>query len=338
LPASDKHFLGMLGMHGTYEANLAMHDCDLMLNIGARFDDRVTGRISGFSPRSQKIHIDIDPSSVNKNVSVDLAVIGDATIILEMLLAEMKAQSFVSHKASLKKWWEQIEGWQKRDCLGFEQGNDVIKPQHAIKRLCEMTRDHDTYVTTEVGQHQMWAAQYYDFEKPNRWMTSGGLGTMGYGLPSALGVQVAHPNSLVIDIAGEASFMMNMQELSTLAQYNLPVKMFIINNEWMGMVRQWQELIHGGRYSESYSASLPNFVKLAETFGMVGLVAKKPDDLDGVIAEMLATPGPVIADICVAKEENCFPMIPSGAAHNEMLLGPADQAEKPISEEGMVLV
>ena len=315
-----------------------MHDCDLMLNIGARFDDRVTGRISGFSPRSQKIHIDIDPSSVNKNVNVDLAVIGDATIILEMLLAEMKAQSFVSHKASLKKWWKQIEGWQNRDCLGFEQGKDVIKPQHAIKRLCEMTRDHDTYVTTEVGQHQMWAAQYYNFEKPNRWMTSGGLGTMGYGLPSALGVQVAHPNSLVIDIAGEASFMMNMQELSTLAQYNLPVKMFIINNEWMGMVRQWQELIHGGRYSESYSASLPNFIKLAETFGMVGLVAKKPDDLDGVIAEMLATPGPVIADICVAKEENCFPMIPSGAAHNEMLLGPADQAEKPISEEGMVLV
>ncbi len=338
LPASDKHFLGMLGMHGTYEANWAMHDCDLMLNIAARFDDRVTGRISGFSPKSKKIHIDIDPSSVNKNVNVDLAVIGDATIVLEMLIAEMKAQSFIPHKASLKKWWKQIESWQNRDCLGFEQGADVIKPQHAIKRLCEMTRDHDTYVTTEVGQHQMWAAQYYDFEQPNRWMTSGGLGTMGYGLPSALGVQVAHPNSLVIDIAGEASFMMNMQELSTLAQYNLPVKMFIINNEWMGMVRQWQELIHGGRYSESYSASLPNFIKLADTFGMVGLVAKKPDDLDGVIAEMLATPGPVIADICVAKEENCFPMIPSGAAHNEMLLGPADQAEKPISEEGMVLV
>ena len=338
LPASDKHFLGMLGMHGTYEANLAMHGCDLMLNLGARFDDRVTGLISGFAPNSQKIHCDIDPSSVNKNVAVDLAVIGDATLILEALLAEMKKRKFTPHKTSLDKWWAQIETWRKRDCLRFNQTGSIIKPQYAIKRLCQMTAGTETYVTTEVGQHQMWAAQYFDFELPNRWMTSGGLGTMGYGLPSALGVQVAHPGATVIDIAGEASFMMNMQELSTLSQYNLPVKMFIINNEWMGMVRQWQELIHGGRYSESYSASLPDFRKLADTFGMTGLVAEDAKDLDDVITEMLETPGPVIADIHVAKEENCFPMIPSGAAHNDMLLGPEDQAEKPVSEEGMVLV
>jgi len=338
LSASNKHFLGMLGMHGTYEANLAMHGCDLMLNLGARFDDRVTGLISGFAPHSTKIHCDIDPSSINKNVAVDLAVIGDATRILEALLAEMKARKFKPHKTSLGKWWAQIEQWRKRDCLKFSQAGSIIKPQHAIKRLCEMTNGRDVYVTTEVGQHQMWAAQYFDFHLPNRWMTSGGLGTMGYGLPAALGVQVAHPDATVIDIAGEASFMMNMQELSTLSQYNLPVKIFIINNEWMGMVRQWQELIHGGRYSESYSASLPDFVKLADTFNMTGLVAQTADDLDSVITQMLETPGPVIADIRVAKEENCFPMIPSGAAHNDMLLGPEDQAEKPVSEEGMVLV
>ena len=338
LSASNRHFLGMLGMHGTYEANLTMHGCDLMLNLGARFDDRVTGLLSGFSPNSQKIHCDIDPSSVNKNVAVDLAVIGDATMILEALLAELRKRKFTPHRTSLDKWWAQIESWRKRDCLRFSQTGDIIKPQHAIKRLCEMTAGSDVYVTTEVGQHQMWAAQYFDFHLPNRWMTSGGLGTMGYGLPAALGVQVAHPGATVIDIAGEASFMMNMQELSTLAQYNLPVKMFIINNEWMGMVRQWQELIHGGRYSESYSASLPDFRKLADTFGMTGVVAQDADDLDAVITEMLETPGPVIADIRVAKEENCFPMIPSGAAHNDMLLGPEDQAEKPVSEEGMVLV
>jgi len=338
LSASNKHFLGMLGMHGTYEANLTMHGCDLMLNLCARFDDRVTGLLSGFSPNSQKIHCDIDPSSVNKNVAVDLAVIGDATLILEALLAELKKRKFTPHKTSLDKWWAQIEGWRKRDCLRFNQTGNIIKPQHAIKRLCEMTSESDVYVTTEVGQHQMWAAQYFDFHLPNRWMTSGGLGTMGYGLPAALGVQVAHPGATVIDIAGEASFMMNMQELSTLAQYNLPVKMFIINNEWMGMVRQWQELIHGGRYSESYSASLPDFCKLADTFGMTGVVAQDAADLDSVITEMLETPGPVIADIRVTKDENCFPMIPSGAAHNDMLLGPEDQAEKPVSEEGMVLV
>ena len=338
LSANDPRFLGMLGMHGTYEANLAMHGCDTMLNLGARFDDRVTGLLSGFSPNSTKIHCDIDPSSVNKNVRVDLAVIGDATKILEALIAEMKSRKFTPHKPSLDKWWAQIEAWRGRECLKFNQTGEIIKPQHAIKRLCEMTSDRDVYITTEVGQHQMWAAQYFDFHLPNRWMTSGGLGTMGYGLPAALGVQVGHNNATVIDIAGEASFMMNMQELSTLAQYNLPVKMFIINNEWMGMVRQWQELIHGGRYSESYSASLPDFVKLAETFNMKGLVAQKADDLDSVITEMLETPGPVIADIRVAKEENCFPMIPSGATHNDMLLGPEDQAEKPVSEEGMVLV
>ena len=338
LSASDPRFLGMLGMHGTYEANLAMHGCDTMLNLGARFDDRVTGLLTGFSPNSTKIHCDIDPSSVNKNVQVDLAVIGDATRILEALIAEMKSRKFTPHKPSLDKWWAQIETWRRRECLKFNQAGDIIKPQHAIKRLCEMTCDRNVYITTEVGQHQMWAAQYFDFHLPNRWMTSGGLGTMGYGLPAALGVQVGHGDATVIDIAGEASFMMNMQELSTLAQYNLPVKMFIINNEWMGMVRQWQELIHGGRYSESYSASLPDFVKLAETFNMKGLVAQKADDLDGVITEMLETPGPVIADIRVAKEENCFPMIPSGATHNDMLLGPEDQAEKPVSEEGMVLV
>ena len=337
LDADDKHFLGMLGMHGTYEANLAMYNCDFMLNIGARFDDRVTGRLSDFSPGSVKVHGDIDPSSINKNVRVDLGIVGDAGEIIDALLAEMKAQSFEPQKAALDKWWKQIEGWRERQCLAYRQSDKIIKPQHAIKRLYEITKGSDVYVTTEVGQHQMWAAQYFQFHQPNRWMTSGGLGTMGYGLPAAMGVQVAHPEATVIDIAGEASFMMNMQELSTLAQYRLPVKMFIINNEWMGMVRQWQQLIHGGRYSESYSASLPDFVKLADTFGMTGLVAENVDDLDGVIQQMLATDGPVIADIRVAKEENCFPMIPSGAAHCDMILGP-DDTEDAISEEGKVLV
>ena len=337
LDADDRHFLGMLGMHGTYEANLAMYNCDFMLNIGARFDDRVTGRLSDFSPGSVKVHADIDPSSINKNVRVDLGIVGDAGEILDALLAEMKAQSFEPHKASLDKWWKQIDGWKERQCLAYRQNDTIIKPQHAIKRLYELTKGSDVYVTTEVGQHQMWAAQYFQFHQPNRWMTSGGLGTMGYGLPAAMGVQVAHPEATVIDIAGEASFMMNMQELSTLAQYRLPVKMFIINNEWMGMVRQWQQLIHGGRYSESYSASLPDFVKLADTFGMTGLVAESTDNLDDVIHQMLATDGPVIADIRVAKEENCFPMIPSGAAHCDMILGP-DDTEDAISEEGKVLV
>ena len=338
LPASDKHFLGMLGMHGTYEANLAMYHCDVMLNIGARFDDRVTGRTSDFSPHSKRIHIDIDPSSINKNINVDLAVVGDAERATTMLMKELKAIRFKPDRAALDKWWATISNWRKIDCLAFEQSGKVIKPQHAIKRLWEKTRKRkDVFITTEVGQHQMWAAQYFNFEEPNRWMTSGGLGTMGYGLPAAMGAQIGNPKGLVIDIAGEASFMMNMQELSTLAQYNLPVKTFIINNEWMGMVRQWQELIHGGRYSESYSDALPDFTALAEAFGMKGLRAETVDDLDGVIDEMLREPGPVVADIRVAKEENCFPMIPSGAAHNEMLLGPKDKAAT-VSGEGMALV
>ncbi len=336
--ADDRHFLGMLGMHGTYQANLAMHNCDLMLNFGARFDDRVTGRLSDFAPFSKKVHADIDPSSINKVVNVDLGIIGDVGEILNSLLEEMDAQSFRRDEKAMSRWWEQIESWRARDCLAFEETGTIIKPQKSIQRLYEITKGTDIYVTTEVGQHQMWAAQYFGFHQPNRWMTSGGLGTMGYGLPAAVGVQIAHPEATVIDISGEASFLMNMQELSTISQYNLPLKIFILNNEWMGMVRQWQELNHGKRYSESYSASLPDFVKLAETFGMLGLRASSADELDNVIAEMLATDGPVIADIRVEKEENCFPMIPSGAAHHEMLLGPEDKASKAVSEEGKVLV
>ena len=337
-PASDPQCLGMLGMHGLYEANLAMHDCDVMINVGARFDDRVTGRLADFSPGSKKIHIDIDPSSVNKNVPVDVPLIGDAGEVLGQLLRAWKARDPRPDAAALAKWWKQIDAWRARDCLNFADSETSIKPQRAIKRLYEKTLGRDVYITTEVGQHQMWAAQYFRFEEPNRWMTSGGLGTMGYGLPAAIGVQVAHPGSLVIDIAGEASFLMNIQELSTAVQYNLPVKAFIINNQWMGMVRQWQELLHGGRYSESYTAALPDFVKLAEACQWTGLRATRPDELDDVIDAMIATDGPAIADIVVEKEENCFPMIPSGAAHNEMLLGPDEKAEAPVSEEGMVLV
>ena len=338
LPATDPNFLGMLGMHGTYEANLTMYHCDVMLNIGARFDDRVTGRTNAFSPGSTKIHIDIDPSSINKNIQVDLPIIGDAGRVMELLIEELKAMKFKPDTAALGEWWGKINSWKAINCLGFDQSGEIIKPQYAIHRLWEKTQNIDAYVTTEVGQHQMWAAQYYRFENPNRWMTSGGLGTMGYGLPAAMGVQIGNPEKLVIDIAGEASFMMNMQEMSTLKQYRLPVKMFIINNEWMGMVRQWQQLNHGSRYSESYSDSLPDFMKLAESFGLKGLCAQSVDDLDGVIDEMIAHDGPVLADIRVAKEENCFPMIPSGAAHNEMLLGPQDKAASATSEEGLALV
>jgi acetolactate synthase-1/2/3 large subunit len=337
-PASDKQFLGMLGMHGTYEANLAMHDCDVMINIGARFDDRVTGRLADFSPGSKKIHVDVDPSSINKNVAVDLPIVGDAAHVLEDMLKIWKARQYRIDRKALAEWWEQIEAWKAVDCLKYKASDKVIKPQYALERLREHLTGKDFYITTEVGQHQMWAAQFLKFDEPKRWMTSGGLGTMGYGLPAAMGVQVAHPDSLVIDVAGEASFLMNIQEMSTIAQYRLPVKSFILNNQYMGMVRQWQELLHGGRYSESYMDSLPDFVKLAEAFGAVGLRATKPSEVDDLIEEMLKVDKPVIADVLVDKEENCFPMIPSGSAHNEMLLGPADQSEKPISEEGMVLV
>ncbi len=337
-PGSDPQFLGMLGMHGTYEANLAMYNCDVMINIGARFDDRVTGRLDEFSPRSKKIHVDIDASSINKNVMVDLPIVGDAGSVLEDLLAAWQARKLELDQKALKAWWKKIDEWRARDCLKFEQKGQEIKPQHAIKRLYELTKDRSPFITTEVGQHQMWAAQYFKFEKPNHWMTSGGLGTMGYGMPAALGVQRAHPDALVIDVAGEASIQMNIQELSCISQYNLPVKVFIVNNQWMGMVRQWQELLHGGRYSESYTASLPDFVKLAESFHAVGIRCEKADELDDKIMEMIETPRPVVFDCLVTKEENCFPMIPSGAAHYEMLLGPEDKVGKPVSEEGMVLV
>jgi len=338
-PAADPHFVGMVGMHGTYEANMAMHDCDLMIAVGSRFDDRVTGRLNAFSPGSKKIHIDIDPSSINKNVRVDLPIIGDVGEAVSAILAAWPEGSPRTDRAERAAWWRTIEGWRARDCLRYDKSrNDLIKPQYAIERLYAATRERDVYITTEVGQHQMWAAQFFKFEEPYHWMTSGGLGTMGYGLPAAIGVQIAHPEALVIDIAGEASILMNIQEMSTAAQYRLPVKVFILNNQYMGMVRQWQELLHGGRYSESYTAALPDFVKLAEAFGAVGLRVERPADLDAAIGEMLAVDRAVIFDVVVDQAENCFPMIPSGAAHNEMLLGPEDEAKKPVSEEGMVLV
>tara|TARA_B100000686_G_scaffold351565_1_gene450713 strand:+ start:47 stop:1807 length:1761 start_codon:yes stop_codon:yes gene_type:complete len=338
-PGNDPQFLGMLGMHGTYEANNAMHDCDLMINIGARFDDRITGKIDEFSPKSKKIHIDIDPSSINKNVKVDLAIVGDVKLVLEKVVSVFKQrdQNFASsNKQNISAWWNQIEKWRRKNSLGFKNSKDVIKPQFAVQRLYELTKAQDAFITTEVGQHQMWAAQHYKFTKPNRWMTSGGLGTMGYGLPAAIGVQVANPDKLVIDIAGEASVLMTMQEMSTAAQYNLPIKIFILNNQWMGMVRQWQELLHEKNYSESYTEALPDFVKLAEAYGCVGIRANKPDELDSKIAEMLSVNKPVIFDCMVDKVENCYPMIPSGKPHNQMLLGSEEEEE--ISEEGKVLV
>ncbi|WP_272010824.1 acetolactate synthase 3 large subunit [Roseovarius sp. ZX-A-9] len=336
-PASGKHWLGMLGMHGLYEANMAMHDCDLMINIGARFDDRITGRLDAFSPGSKKAHIDIDPSSINKVIKADIPIVGDVAHVLEDLLKVWKSRGRKVNREALTKWTAKIDQWRKVDCLAFKQIGNVIKPQHALERLEALTKDHDRYICTEVGQHQMWAAQYLTFEDPNRWMTSGGLGTMGYGFPSSIGVQMAHPEALVINVAGEASWLMNMQEMGTAVQFRLPVKQFILNNERLGMVRQWQELLHGERYSHSWSEALPDFVKLAEAFGAKGIKCDDPADLDDAIMEMINHDGPVIFDCLVEKHENCFPMIPSGKAHNEMLMGEASTKDA-IDNKGAVMV
>jgi len=336
-PASGDNWLGMLGMHGTVEANLAMHDCDFMLCVGARFDDRITGRTDAFSPDSFKVHMDIDPSSINKIIHVDVPIIGDIGHILEDMLKVWKARGRKTKSEAVKKWWAQIKGWQATKCLDFTNSEKLIKPQHAMRRLEALTRGKDRYITTEVGQHQMWAAQYLGFDDPHRFMTSGGLGTMGYGLPASVGVQMAHPESLVINIAGDASFLMNMQEMGTAVQFNLPVKQFILNNERLGMVRQWQQLLHGERYSHSWSESLPDFVKLAEAFGAKGILVDDPADLDEAIKEMLAYDGPVILDCVVEKHENCFPMIPSGKAHNEMILSD-EETEGAIDAKGSTRV
>jgi acetolactate synthase-1/2/3 large subunit len=335
-PASGKGWLGMLGMHGSYQANWAMHDCDVMINIGARFDDRITGRLNAFSPNSRKIHVDIDPSSINKNVRVDVGIVADVTEALRAMIDVWRARG--ARKRDLTAWNRQIADWTAVDCFSFRNSAKTIKPQYALQRLEALTKDMDRYICTEVGQHQMWAAQYLGFEAPNRWMTSGGLGTMGYGFPASIGVQMAFPDALVINVAGEASWMMNMQEMSTAIQYRLPVKQFILNNERLGMVRQWQQLLHGERYSHSYSEALPDFVKLAEAFGAKGIRCENPADLDDAIREMLAYSGPVIFDCLVEKHENCFPMIPSGKAHNEMLLGENAETEGAIGAEGAVLV
>ncbi len=336
-PASGDKWLGMLGMHGLYEANLAMHGCDLMLNIGARFDDRITGRIADFSPKSKKVHVDIDPSSINKVIRVDVGIVGDVAHVLEDALRIWKARGRKVNKEGLAKWWKQLNEWRAVKCLSYTNSTKTIKPQYALERLEALTKGMDRYITTEVGQHQMWAAQFLGFEGPNRWMTSGGLGTMGYGLPASIGVQIAHPDALVINVAGEASWLMNMQEMGTAMQFRAPVKQFILNNERLGMVRQWQELLHGERYSSSWSESLPDFVKLAEAFGCKGIKCQDPKDLDDAIMEMLRYNGPVIFDCLVEKHENCFPMIPSGKPHNEMLLGNAD-TQGVIKAAGAVLV
>jgi acetolactate synthase-1/2/3 large subunit len=336
-PASGKNWLGMLGMHGLYEANLAMHGCDLMINVGARFDDRITGLLDAFSPKSTKAHIDIDPSSINKVIKADIPIVGDVAHVLEDILKVWKARGRKTNKGAVGKWNDQIDTWREVNCLAFTQTGKTIRPQYALSRLQELTKDHDRYICTEVGQHQMWAAQYLQFEGPNRFMTSGGLGTMGYGFPSSIGVQMAHPDALVINVAGEASWLMNMQELGTATQYRLPVKQFIMNNERLGMVRQWQELLHGERYSHSWSEALPDFVKLAEAFGAKGIICKDPADLDDAIMEMINHDGPVIFDCLVEKHENCLPMIPSGKAHNEMLLSDGETADA-IQSGGAVLV
>jgi len=341
-PASDKQWLGMLGMHGTYESNMAMHGCDVLINIGARFDDRITGRIDAFSPNSTKIHVDIDPSSINKNVKVQIPVVGDCAYVLEEMLRLWRTKAGQPDKAALKAWWKEIDGWRGRDSLRYRKAPDQIMPQEAIERLYLATKDRDTYITTDVGQHQMWAAQFYKLEEPNRLMTSGGLGTMGYGLPAAIGVQLAHPKSTVVCFTGDASILMNIQEMSTAVQYRLPIKIFVLNNQYMGMVRQWQQLLHGNRYSESYTEALPDFVKLAEAYGGVGMRCESPAELDDAIKAMLEVKDrPVLFDCRVTKLANCFPMIPSGKAHNEMLLGDNvsdDEVATAIGKEGKMLV